>query len=78
MSAPTVTDHSFFLLFKFIYQLTDNEESVRFAVRSVIDEFAIDGVRYLELRSTPRRCDETGRYPRPVLIARTYDESSCF
>ncbi|KAI7894631.1 uncharacterized protein EV154DRAFT_414824 [Mucor mucedo] len=51
---------SFFPLFKFIYQLTDDEESVRIATRKTIDEFAKDGVKYLELRSTPRKNDETG------------------
>ncbi|KAF7730035.1 hypothetical protein EC973_002980 [Apophysomyces ossiformis] len=44
----------FFDLFKFIYQLTDDEESMRIATNHVIDEFAKDGVRYLELRTTPR------------------------
>ncbi|RUO95619.1 hypothetical protein BC936DRAFT_143608 [Jimgerdemannia flammicorona] len=53
-----ITD--FFQIFKFIYQLTDDENSIRTVVRAVIDEFAADGVRYLELRSTPRRCEETG------------------
>ncbi|KAI8393651.1 uncharacterized protein BYT42DRAFT_551783 [Radiomyces spectabilis] len=53
-----ITD--FFPLFKFIYQLTDDEESVRLVTRRTIDEFAEDGVRYLELRSTPRANPETG------------------
>lgn len=52
---------SFFPLFKFIYQLTDDVESVRIAARNVIDEFARDGVKYLELRSTPRKNEETGK-----------------
>jgi adenosine deaminase len=51
---------SFFELFRFIYQLTDDEESVRIATRSVVQEFAKDGVKYLELRTTPRKDQETG------------------
>ncbi|KAI9487295.1 MAG: hypothetical protein EXX96DRAFT_517951 [Benjaminiella poitrasii] len=51
---------SFFPLFRFIYQLTDDEESVRIATRNIIQEFAKDGVKYLELRTTPRKNDETG------------------
>ncbi|KAI8339476.1 hypothetical protein BC941DRAFT_420591 [Chlamydoabsidia padenii] len=44
----------FFSLFKFIYQLTDDETAVAFATQKVMEEFAADGVRYLELRTTPR------------------------
>jgi hypothetical protein len=51
---------SFFPLFRFIYQLTDDEESVKIATKNIIDEFANDGVRYLELRTTPRKNEETG------------------
>ncbi|KAG2232793.1 hypothetical protein INT48_008719 [Thamnidium elegans] len=58
---------SFFPLFKFIYQLTDDVESVRVAARNVIDEFARDGVKYLELRSTPRKNEETGMTKRTYL-----------
>ncbi|GAN00815.1 adenosine deaminase-like protein-like [Mucor ambiguus] len=49
----------FFRLFKFIYQLTDDEESIRVATRNIINEFAKDNVKYLELRTTPRKNDET-------------------
>ncbi|ORX47012.1 Metallo-dependent hydrolase [Hesseltinella vesiculosa] len=53
---PESLDHikDFFDLFKFIYQLTDDEDSVAFATEQVMAEFAKDGVRYLELRTTPR------------------------
>ncbi|KAG1470136.1 hypothetical protein G6F56_002856 [Rhizopus delemar] len=51
---------SFFPLFGFIYELTDDEESVKIATRNIIDEFARDNVRYLELRTTPRSNAETG------------------
>ncbi|KAI8888164.1 Metallo-dependent hydrolase [Backusella circina FSU 941] len=57
-SLNTIDD--FFPLFRFIYQLTDDEESVKIATKNIIDEFAKDGVRYLELRTTPRKNEETG------------------
>ncbi|KAI8354551.1 hypothetical protein EDC96DRAFT_446928 [Choanephora cucurbitarum] len=58
---PTsLTIQNFFPLFRFIYQLTDDEASVRIATRNIIREFAQDGVKYLELRTTPRCNAETG------------------
>ncbi|KAI8640605.1 hypothetical protein BD408DRAFT_234310 [Parasitella parasitica] len=61
----------FFKLFKFIYQLTDDEESIRIATRDVIDDFAKDNVKYLELRTTPRKNDETGMTKHSYLTAVT-------
>lgn len=55
-------------MFKFIYQLTDDEESVYIATRSVIHEFAHDGVKYLELRTTPRKTQETGEEKERIFI----------
>ncbi|KAJ2956018.1 hypothetical protein NQZ79_g8073 [Umbelopsis isabellina] len=49
----------FFPLFKLIYQLTDDIEAIRLITKDVIDEFAHDGIKYLELRSTPRKYDDT-------------------
>ncbi len=46
--------YSFFPIFNFIYQLTDDEESISYITESVIHDFKKDGVRYLELRTTPR------------------------
>ena len=43
-----------FLIFPVIHAITDNLEAVRIVTREVIKEFAEDGVRYLELRTTPR------------------------
>ncbi|KAJ3342558.1 hypothetical protein HDU93_001945 [Gonapodya sp. JEL0774] len=57
---PNFVITDFFPFFDFIYQLTDDEESVRYVARRVIDEFAKDGVRYLELRSTPRANEKSG------------------
>ncbi|KAI7900499.1 uncharacterized protein BX663DRAFT_439283 [Cokeromyces recurvatus] len=59
----------FFPLFHFIYQLTDDEESVRMATRDIIYEFARDGVKYLELRTTPRKNDETGMTKKSYIAA---------
>ena len=51
---------SFFPLFdKYIYNLCNDLHSVRYAVEKVIESFDADGVRYLELRTTPRECLET-------------------
>ncbi|KAJ8652314.1 adenosine deaminase [Lichtheimia ornata] len=52
--------HDFFALFKYIYQLTEDEEAIRITTRNIIDEFAADGVKYLELRTTPRKNQATG------------------
>jgi adenosine deaminase len=46
---------SFFPLFSsYIYNLLTDEESIRYAVTSVLRDFMADGVVYLELRTTPR------------------------
>lgn len=52
---------SFFPLFdKYIYNLWNDIESVKYATQTVVQDFATDGVRYLELRTTPRACEENG------------------
>ncbi|UYV72544.1 hypothetical protein LAZ67_9003635 [Cordylochernes scorpioides] len=43
-----------FKLFSTIHQLTDTPEAISLAASEVIQEFADDGVHYLELRTTPR------------------------
>ena len=48
-----------FLIFPIIHAVTDNVDAVRSVTRDVVKEFAEDGVRYLELRTTPR--DVPGR-----------------
>ncbi|KAI8911991.1 hypothetical protein DFJ77DRAFT_512012 [Powellomyces hirtus] len=50
----------FFPLFKHIYGLTNDPESLTFVMHSVITDFENDGVRYIELRSTPRDDPSTG------------------
>jgi adenosine deaminase len=50
-----LTNGRFFPLFsRYIYQLCNNLESIKFSTRSVLQTFSADGVRYLELRTTPR------------------------
>uniref|UniRef100_A0A673JHM7 Adenosine deaminase-like n=1 Tax=Sinocyclocheilus rhinocerous TaxID=307959 RepID=A0A673JHM7_9TELE len=52
--------HECFQVFKVIHQLVDSEEDILMVAKAVIQEFAADGVKYLELRSTPREVTETG------------------
>ncbi|KAG7252504.1 hypothetical protein CRUP_001726 [Coryphaenoides rupestris] len=62
-----------FQVFKVIHQLVDTEEDILMVAKDVINEFAADGVKYLELRSTPREEVKTGltkrRYVETVLEA---------
>lgn len=52
---------TFFKLFDtYIYGLCNTREAVFFATKSVLQEFAADGVRYLELRTTPREALSIG------------------
>ncbi|XP_053451728.1 adenosine deaminase-like protein isoform X2 [Nycticebus coucang] len=47
-------------MFQTIHQLTSSPEDILMITKDVIKEFADDGVKYLELRSTPRRENATG------------------
>uniref|UniRef100_A0A673A242 Adenosine deaminase-like n=1 Tax=Sphaeramia orbicularis TaxID=375764 RepID=A0A673A242_9TELE len=62
-----------FQVFKVIHQLVDTEEDILMVATDVIKEFAADGVKYLELRSTPREEKNTGltkkRYIETVMKA---------
>lgn len=49
-----------FQVFSVIHQLVDTEEDVLMVASDVIKEFAADGVKYLELRSTPREDKNSG------------------
>ncbi|RJE19118.1 adenosine deaminase [Aspergillus sclerotialis] len=50
------TLQTFFQVFsKSIYQLVTDAESIKYATTSVLNDFYNDGVRYLELRTTPRK-----------------------
>ncbi|KAM9376573.1 N6-Methyl-AMP deaminase isoform 2-T2 [Pholidichthys leucotaenia] len=58
-----------FEVFKVIHKLVDTEEDILMVATDVIKEFAADGVKYLELRSTPREEKGTG------LTKRSYVET---
>ena len=56
---PTIL--SFFQIFNdYIYNLVNDRESIAYATRSVVEDFQRDGVRYLELRTTPRNIPNAG------------------
>nr|XP_042131981.1 adenosine deaminase-like protein isoform X4 [Peromyscus maniculatus bairdii] len=58
-----------FQMFQVIHQLTTSAEDILMVTKDVIKEFADDGVKYLELRSTPRGENATG------MTKKTYVES---
>ncbi|KAF6128550.1 adenosine deaminase like [Phyllostomus discolor] len=58
-----------FQMFQIIHQLTTSPEDILMVTKDVIKEFADDGVKYLELRSTPRVENTTG------MTKKTYVES---
>ncbi|XP_005381431.1 PREDICTED: adenosine deaminase-like protein isoform X2 [Chinchilla lanigera] len=58
-----------FQMFQIIHQLTTCPEDILMVTKDVIKEFAADGVKYLELRSTPRKENTTG------MTEKTYVES---
>lgn len=65
---------TFFGVFNdYIYKLLDDTDTVQEATRAVVDDFAADGVAYLELRTTPRAIPSTGvtrqAYVRAVMEA---------
>ncbi|KAI5200272.1 Metallo-dependent hydrolase [Aureobasidium subglaciale] len=52
---------SFFPIFdEYIYSLVSDEESIRYATTTVLEDFREDGVCYLELRTTPRAVPAAG------------------
>jgi adenosine deaminase len=56
---PTIL--SFFQIFNdYIYNLVNDRESIAHATRSLVEDFQRDGVRYLELRTTPRNIPNAG------------------
>ncbi|KAK9393830.1 adenosine deaminase-like [Crotalus adamanteus] len=58
-----------FQMFQFIHQMTSRPEDILMVTKDVIREFAADGVKYLELRSTPREEKSTGMTKRTYLEA---------
>nr|CAB3220010.1 adenosine deaminase-like protein [Phallusia mammillata] len=58
-----------FEMFRILHEIVDSADMVKQATKDVINDFAMDGVQYLELRSTPRDNPKTG------LNKRSYIES---
>uniref|UniRef100_A0A452HH35 Adenosine deaminase domain-containing protein n=1 Tax=Gopherus agassizii TaxID=38772 RepID=A0A452HH35_9SAUR len=58
-----------FQMFNIIHRITSRTEDILMVTKDVIKEFAADGVKYLELRSTPREENGTG------MTKRTYVEA---
>ncbi|XP_066491393.1 adenosine deaminase-like protein [Tiliqua scincoides] len=58
-----------FQMFQIIHQITNRNEDILMITKDVVQEFAADGVKYLELRSTPREESATG------MTKRTYVEA---
>ncbi|EMC94597.1 hypothetical protein BAUCODRAFT_149732 [Baudoinia panamericana UAMH 10762] len=62
---------SFFPLFdRYIYELVNDVETVQRVTKRVIEDFALDGVRYLELRTTPR---EAPGFTKAEYVAAVHD-----
>ncbi|XP_042333257.1 adenosine deaminase-like protein [Sceloporus undulatus] len=58
-----------FQMFQIIHQITNRTEDILMVTKEVVQEFAADGVKYLELRSTPRDEPATGMTKRTYLEA---------
>mmetsp|Transcript_365 Transcript_365/g.1080 ORF Transcript_365/g.1080 Transcript_365/m.1080 type:complete len:440 (-) Transcript_365:2117-3436(-) len=58
-----------FALFPMIHAVTTSVDVIRRIAREVIEDFAAENTRYLELRTTPRACLESGMTKRSYLEA---------
>ncbi|XP_061450956.1 adenosine deaminase-like protein isoform X2 [Rhineura floridana] len=56
-------------MFEIIHQVTNRTEDILMVTKDVVQEFAADGVKYLELRSTPRDEQTTGMTKRMYVEA---------
>ena len=68
-----------FQIFKFVHQIVTDQEAVYLATKDVIREFAADGVKYLELRSTPKSLGSMTKdmYIEAVMKAINESNNSC-
>nr|XP_033776387.1 adenosine deaminase-like protein isoform X2 [Geotrypetes seraphini] len=66
-----------FQMFHMIHQITTRPEDIFLVTKDVIKEFAADGVKYLELRSTPREEKTTGMTKRKYVEAVLQGISAC-
>ncbi|KNC76385.1 hypothetical protein SARC_11113 [Sphaeroforma arctica JP610] len=58
-----------FDVFRAIHALTGSEEAISIVAKDVVQGFANDGVRYLELRTTPKDTPTSAEYVRTVIDA---------
>nr|XP_060611737.1 adenosine deaminase-like protein [Anolis sagrei ordinatus] len=58
-----------FQMFQMIHRITNRTEDILMVTKEIIQEFATDGVKYLELRSTPRDEPATGMTKRSYIEA---------
>lgn len=68
-NGETMTLDEFCALFHHVHKITNTPEDILLITKDVIKDFADDGVKYLELRSTPRASPESG------MTARSYVEA---
>ena len=68
-----------FQIFKVVHQIVTDQEAVYLATKDVIREFATDGVKYLELRSTPKSVGSMTKdmYIEAVMKAINESNNSC-
>lgn len=68
-----------FQIFKVVHQIVTDTEAVYLATKDVIKEFADDGVKYLELRSTPKSIGSMTKdmYIEAVMKAINESNDSC-
>ncbi|KAG6037494.1 hypothetical protein E4U41_005073 [Claviceps citrina] len=71
--------HDYNIETRYIYNILTDEESIRYATRSVLEDFLADGVVYLELRTTPRATGDISadRYIQILLDTIRDFEQSC-
>jgi adenosine deaminase len=58
-----------FKLFDLIHKLTTDHKTVTRITREVVEDFALENVVYLELRTTPKRSDSIGMSKRSYMEA---------
>lgn len=63
-----------FQLFTVIHQLITDEESLRMITSQVLEDFARDNTVYLELRTTPRKCETLSSEDYLLTVLRTIEE----
>lgn len=65
-----------FEMFKVVHKIVDNPEAVYEATKDVIREFAGDGVKYLELRTTPKNAGSMSKDMYMASVIQAINESN--